>query len=540
MGHIVNATAFRLGRSVKHQTILSNKLDNRYLKYYQRNLLILQFIKTFFSAYSFTASSENIRKLTEDNINENFLKRLKANYFVSNSFLFSHANMQRGSILNLNVYLYDSGLEKIRTNLYKFVKYTPSTFFKQRKERRNWASNMLNLIKPSKHLYKNKWLKKLRIPFKYFSKRYFLPPRKKRVRYLYVMKTQKQKQLWWPKSRKYYVTRSAMRYKAWKKDLKTFPKPKHFYLYPKAIKTQYYRGPNAARMPRFYPTLSIYPGNKMRLLLNLAPRKRFLLVKILCKTYKKKYEALTLPILRFLLQGLVKFIKPRKKQRLYKKSHNKFGTNSYFSYSKKKRYSTKRLRLERTKRKRIQILLFKLLYLLRIKEYSSRTYKLFFFRKIIKLRLLTFRTAFELICGTLTNFESDLEHRFKIGFHALQYRTITAQQICNFISVKLGQYFKLYEVQSPILHLLKKNPGIAGFRILIVGRLTRKERGAYILRQHGSIPLNAKDKFVDYAADHKILKFGLIGIKVWLYSKRVDPFFYSLTFDSKLKIKEVY
>jgi len=162
MGHIVNALAFRLGRSVKHKTILSNKLDNRYLMYYQRNLLILQFIKTFFSAYTFTASPENIRKLTEENINENFLKRLMANYFVSKSFLFSHAGIQRGAVLNINVHLYDSGLEKLRTQMYQFVKYAPHTFFKPQKEKRNWANNILNLAKTSKYLHKNKWIRKLK------------------------------------------------------------------------------------------------------------------------------------------------------------------------------------------------------------------------------------------------------------------------------------------------------------------------------------------------------------------------------------------
>lgn len=532
MGHIVNALAFRLGRSVKHKTILSNKLDNRYLMYYQRNLLILQFIKTFFSAYTFTASPENIRKLTEENINENFLKRLMANYFVSKSFLFSHAGIQRGAGLNINVHLYDSGLEKLRTQMYQFVKYAPHTFFKPQKEKRNWANNILNLAKTSKYLHKNKWIRKLKkTPFKFFSKRYFLPPRKKRTRHLYVMKTRKQKQPWWPKSRKYFTTRSSLRYKFWKKDLKFFPKPANFFKYPRKIKNLYYRGPNTIRMARFYPATSVYPANKMRSLINMVPKKRFLIAKMLCRLGLKKYEAFTLPTLRILIQGLVKFTKPPKRPNLYdnlKGQQNRASKNN-LQIKKPTKYQQTRTTLEKTKRVQTQILLFKLLHALRIREYVAKIYQLFFFRKIIKLRLAMFRMAFELIRGTLTQFEDNLDRRFKMGFHAFQYRTITALQICNFITVKLGQYFKLYEVQSPILQLLKKNPAIAGFRILIVGRLTRKERGAYILRQRGSIPLSAKDKPVDYAADYKILKFGLIGIKVWLYSKRVNPFFYSIT-----------
>src|ERR1700753_2539142 len=439
MGHIVNATAFRLGRSVKHKTILSNKLDNRYLMYYQRNLLILQFIKTFFSAYAFTASSENPRKLTEENINENFLKRLTTNYFVSNSFLFSHASIQRASSLIINVHMYDSGLEKIRTRMYQFVKYAPHTFFKPQKEKRNWAKNILNLAKPSKYLYKNRWIKKLKIPFKFFSKRYFLPPRKKRVRYLYVMKTKKQR--WWPKSRKYFTTRSSLRYKFWKKDIKYYPKPTNFFKYPKLIKNQYYRGPNTARMTRFFPMTSVYPGNKMKVLITLAPRKRFLIAKTLCKLGLKKNAALAVPTLRFLIQGFVRFTKPKKRQVHLNWSKGAYTTKKTTLAPKGRSHASRHIgsdtrkkhRIYRTKSAKMQLLLFKILYSLRIKEYTTAVYKLFFFRKIIKLRLAVLRSAFEIIRGTLVSFEGNLDQKLKIGFHVLQYRTITALQICNFI-----------------------------------------------------------------------------------------------------------
>jgi ribosomal protein S3 len=88
------------------------------------------------------------------------------------------------------------------------------------------------------------------------------------------------------------------------------------------------------------------------------------------------------------------------------------------------------------------------------------------------------------------------------------------------------------EILRPLLKQVKTLSYIVGLKIVLAGRLTRKERAAFMIRKYGSVPLSKKDAIIDYAADSCIMKFGVVGVKVWLQmTTRSTPSFYYFAYN---------
>jgi hypothetical protein len=127
------------------------------------------------------------------------------------------------------------------------------------------------------------------------------------------------------------------------------------------------------------------------------------------------------------------------------------------------------------------------------------------------------------------------DHLIITRFYGLYNRNICAQFLVNYIIVKLSQYFTIHPVINPIIRRLERLEYIDGFRFIISGRLTRRQRAAYIVRAHSAMPLAKHDALVDYAFDYKIMKFGVVGIKVLLLiSKSRPPAYYFFEYRDKL------
>jgi len=47
-------------------------------------------------------------------------------------------------------------------------------------------------------------------------------------------------------------------------------------------------------------------------------------------------------------------------------------------------------------------------------------------------------------------------------------------------------------------------------------------------------PLSSYKQKIDYAADFKIMKFGVVGIKIYLLSDGTPPYYYFFEFKNKL------
>jgi ribosomal protein S3 len=58
-----------------------------------------------------------------------------------------------------------------------------------------------------------------------------------------------------------------------------------------------------------------------------------------------------------------------------------------------------------------------------------------------------------------------------------------------------------------------------------VGRLTRKERAAFLVRRGNAITLSKKQEKIDYSSDAKILKFGMSAVKCWIIKKEIPALY---------------
>lgn len=168
----------------------------------------------------------------------------------------------------------------------------------------------------------------------------------------------------------------------------------------------------------------------------------------------------------------------------------------------------------------------RILNLLLIKEFSYRHLNTHYFSKIMNSRYLIFQGAHAAIKGSINAF--DKFKKIRCNFFGMHTKNITSSLIANYICHKLGQYFSIQQILGPVLRDLTRSPILQGFKIVVAGRLTRKERAAFMVRKNGRVSLSQKSAFIDYASQFKIMRFGLVGVKVWLMRKNsfYKPFLY--------------
>jgi len=164
MGHLANPISFRLGSVTKHKAIFPNSLKKRDLALMQSNLVIFKFLEIFFKSYLRAKD----RKITKENVNENFLVRNLPNPFIAKSFTFSHAQILRSNVLSIFCFFFDTILEQLRIKKNKYVKQPVAiSFFKPKKNIRRRARTFLNFTFKSKI-----FLKPIRKPKKKKIKKY--------------------------------------------------------------------------------------------------------------------------------------------------------------------------------------------------------------------------------------------------------------------------------------------------------------------------------------------------------------------------------
>lgn len=177
---------------------------------------------------------------------------------------------------------------------------------------------------------------------------------------------------------------------------------------------------------------------------------------------------------------------------------------------------------------------FKVLNSLILREFSFKHLNFYYFKKIFQERFLIFQGAGSAIYSSIKSF--DKNNIIKLSFFGMHVRNISASFITNYIIIKLGQYFTISQILKPIVKRLKKASYLNGFRIIVAGRITRRERAAYLVRRSGDVTLAKKSCVIDYAADFKIMRFGVVGVKVWFHLIAVKPYYYVFKFTYK-KIK---
>jgi hypothetical protein len=146
-----------------------------------------------------------------------------------------------------------------------------------------------------------------------------------------------------------------------------------------------------------------------------------------------------------------------------------------------------------------------------------------YFRTLSSKRFF-FRSVAASVAATCKSFTKDLPgHKTLVKIYGFHIRNITANFVCNMISLRLGQYLPISEIVPEISKDLNSNPHCLGFKILVTGRLTRKDLFFQVVEYR----LIAK---IHYASDHRVMRFGVVGIKVWLHTTRTRPLFYQINY----------
>lgn len=177
--------------------------------------------------------------------------------------------------------------------------------------------------------------------------------------------------------------------------------------------------------------------------------------------------------------------------------------------------------------------LFKFYFSVVLREFNVKSLALTFFKTISKKRTLLFKTLNYSIHNHV-NIMTQAPYSI-ITFNGLHSRNLSANLLVNYIITKLRQYFTIQDIMNPLINDLNKSKLFCGYKIIIAGRLTRKERAAYMVYKDGTTPSNSMGQYLDYAADHLAMKFGAVGVKIWLHVMETRPpyYYYKFTNDSK-------
>ena len=119
----------------------------------------------------------------------------------------------------------------------------------------------------------------------------------------------------------------------------------------------------------------------------------------------------------------------------------------------------------------------------------------------------------------LSSFVNKFFDKIKIAFIFCSESFISANLIKDFILVKMVQKFKLGKISFIVLRLLgdlcRRNV-IKGFRVLLAGRFSRKDRATFYWKKTGYLSFNNKMSALDYSVGTKVLRYSLCVCKIWI------------------------
>jgi hypothetical protein len=180
--------------------------------------------------------------------------------------------------------------------------------------------------------------------------------------------------------------------------------------------------------------------------------------------------------------------------------------------------------------------LFVFLHLCYFYLYSFKYLHFQYNKDIYQLRFMRFNLLSKFVLFSLKKVSFiSTDNKLILRYYGLHNRSFNAQFFLNFIIHKLGQYFRINTILNPIINRLNRLYVVKGYRFIISGRLTRRERAAFIVRSARAMPLSTKSVRIDAAQDFKIMKFGIVGIKIYLLYDKTPPYYYLFEFRNKLE-----
>ena len=135
----------------------------------------------------------------------------------------------------------------------------------------------------------------------------------------------------------------------------------------------------------------------------------------------------------------------------------------------------------------------RLLLFLLLCYYYLYTFKFLYFQynqQIFQKKFLLFYKLSSLIFFSLrkVQFVTQEKDNISLRFYGLNNKNVNANFLVNYIMVKLGEYFSINEITWPIINRLKRFAFVRGFRLVVSGRLTRRQRATYMIRSFRRMP----------------------------------------------------
>jgi small subunit ribosomal protein S3 len=127
----------------------------------------------------------------------------------------------------------------------------------------------------------------------------------------------------------------------------------------------------------------------------------------------------------------------------------------------------------------------------------------------------------------INDLEGNLQCRVKLikTLSAQASAIVAARQLADAIEKRVHYNRALTQVQRNLEEAMNPTQGqrarVRGFKIRVSGRLNGSEiaRAAWV--QQGKLPLQSLNADVEYHHEKVTTKYGIIGVKVWVYSGRI-------------------
>lgn len=108
----------------------------------------------------------------------------------------------------------------------------------------------------------------------------------------------------------------------------------------------------------------------------------------------------------------------------------------------------------------------------------------------------------------------------KVFFLGVHQRSVNANMVIDFLVRRLEyRYYRISRLIYDALRILRrlvKTQKIAGYRFLLAGRFSRRDRATFIWKGYSSIPLSTKLSSIDYQYRYLQMRFSLGILKLWI------------------------
>ena len=111
--------------------------------------------------------------------------------------------------------------------------------------------------------------------------------------------------------------------------------------------------------------------------------------------------------------------------------------------------------------------------------------------------------------------------KFKLSFfiYFIPSNIMSSKMLFNFFCKHLRRKRPINRILNMILWDIKKQRMLIGFKILMAGRFTRKERALYKWIVHKQTPLSLYSSNLDYFSGFFKSRFGVSSFKIWIFKK---------------------